>query len=58
MEHETRVTAEAYRRAMRSFATGVVVVAVQNLKLVHGMTANALMSVSVDLNFRSFQACT
>ncbi|WKA59246.1 flavin reductase family protein [Planococcus shenhongbingii] len=37
-----------FRKAMGKFATGVTVIATENQEGVHGMTANAFMSVSLD----------
>jgi flavin reductase (DIM6/NTAB) family NADH-FMN oxidoreductase RutF len=42
------VTQEQFRRAMAAFATGVTVITIDNLGEVHGMTANAFTSVSLD----------
>jgi flavin reductase (DIM6/NTAB) family NADH-FMN oxidoreductase RutF len=39
---------EQFRRAMASFGTGVTVITVDNNGEVHGMTANAFTSVSLD----------
>jgi flavin reductase (DIM6/NTAB) family NADH-FMN oxidoreductase RutF len=39
---------EAFRSAMRCFATGVTIVTVDDQGQVHGMTANAFTSVSLD----------
>ncbi|MBV9340640.1 MAG: flavin reductase family protein [Acidobacteria bacterium] len=41
-------TQEAFRNAMRCFATGVTIVTVDDRGQVHGMTANAFTSVSLD----------
>ena len=41
-------TQEQFRRAMASFATGVTVITVDNAGEVHGMTANAFTSVSLE----------
>ena len=40
--------AEAFRKALGHFATGVTVVTVDDGAQVHGMTANAFTSVSLD----------
>jgi len=42
------VTQEEFRKAMGSFATGVTVITVDSEGEVHGMTANAFTSVSLD----------
>jgi flavin reductase (DIM6/NTAB) family NADH-FMN oxidoreductase RutF len=42
------VTPEQFRRTMASFATGVTVITVDDNGQVHGMTANAFTSVSLD----------
>jgi len=42
------VTPTEFRQAMGSFATGVTVITVDNDGEVHGMTANAFASVSLD----------
>lgn len=42
------VTQAEFRRAMGSFATGVTVITVDHEGEVHGMTANAFTSVSLD----------
>lgn len=42
------VTAEAFRRTLASFATGVTVVTTAVEGVLHGMTANAFTSVSLD----------
>src|SRR6202795_2436001 len=42
------VTQEEFRRALGSFATGVTVITVDYEGEVHGMTANAFSSVSLD----------
>ncbi|MFC2948058.1 flavin reductase family protein [Virgibacillus sediminis] len=39
-----------FRNAMGSFATGVTVIATENAGNIHGMTANAFMSQSLDPN--------
>jgi flavin reductase (DIM6/NTAB) family NADH-FMN oxidoreductase RutF len=39
---------EAFRNAMRFFATGVTIITVDDQGQVHGMTANAFTSVSLD----------
>ncbi|MCB0210229.1 MAG: flavin reductase family protein [Anaerolineae bacterium] len=44
----TSVTPRAYRDVMGLFATGVTVVAAQVEGKIHGMTANAITSVSLD----------
>jgi flavin reductase (DIM6/NTAB) family NADH-FMN oxidoreductase RutF len=41
-------TQEQFRRAMASFATGVTVITVDDHGRVHGMTANAFTSVSLE----------
>lgn len=41
-------TQEQFRRAMASFATGVTLVTLDDEGKVHGMTANAFASVSID----------
>jgi flavin reductase (DIM6/NTAB) family NADH-FMN oxidoreductase RutF len=41
-------TQEQFRRAMASFATGVTVITLDDNGRVHGMTANAFTSVSLD----------
>jgi flavin reductase (DIM6/NTAB) family NADH-FMN oxidoreductase RutF len=41
-------TQEQFRRAMAAFATGVTVITVDDNGRVHGMTANAFTSVSLD----------
>ena len=41
-------TQDQFRRAMAAFATGVTVVTVDDNGLVHGMTANAFTSVSLE----------
>ena len=47
-EEETKVDSRAFRNVMGLFATGVTVVATEVDGEVHGMTANALTSVSLD----------
>lgn len=47
-EEETRVTSRAFRTTMGLFATGVTVVATEVEGEVHGMTANAITSVSLE----------
>jgi len=42
------VTQSEFRKAMGSFATGVTVITVDHENEVHGMTANAFTSVSID----------
>jgi flavin reductase (DIM6/NTAB) family NADH-FMN oxidoreductase RutF len=42
------VSQEAFRQAMRCFATGVTLITVDDRGEVHGMTANAFASVSLD----------
>jgi len=42
------LTVDAFRQAMGSFATGVTVITVDQEGEVHGMTANAFTSVSLD----------
>ena len=42
------VTPAEFRKAMGSFATGVTVITVDDEGEVHGMTANAFASVSLD----------
>lgn len=42
------LTADEFRKAMGSFATGVTVITVDQEGEVHGMTANAFTSVSLD----------
>src|SRR6202023_2161519 len=42
------VTQAEFRKAMGSFATGVTVIPVEHEGKVHGMTANAFASVSLD----------
>lgn len=42
------ITQDEFRRAMGSFATGVTVITVDSEGEVHGMTANAFTSVSLD----------
>lgn len=42
------VTQEEFRKALGSFATGVTVITVDHEAEVHGMTANAFTSVSLD----------
>ncbi len=42
------VDADSFRRVMGVFATGVTVVAAQQGEEIHGMTANAIASVSLD----------
>ena len=37
-----------FRNAMSKFATGVTVITTEHEEQVHGMTANAFMSVSLD----------
>ena len=41
-------TQEQFRRAMASFATGITLVTLDDAGKVHGMTANAFASVSLD----------
>ena len=43
-----RVTQAEFRKALGSFATGVTVITVDHEGKVHGMTANAFTSVSLD----------
>src|SRR2546422_5017064 len=45
---EARVDSRAFRNALSRFATGVTVVTTAVADGVHGMTANAFMSVSLD----------
>lgn len=49
-ETATAVTSAAYRRTLALFPTGITVVAVHNALTaqIHGMTANAFMSVSLE----------
>lgn len=42
------LSAAEFRNAMSSFATGVTIITVENGGKVHGMTANAFASVSLD----------
>ncbi len=42
------VDADSFRRVMGAFTTGVTVVAAQHGEEIHGMTANAITSVSLD----------
>jgi flavin reductase len=46
--HEMNVTPAEFRRALGCFATGVTVITVDREGEVHGMTANAFTSVSLD----------
>jgi flavin reductase (DIM6/NTAB) family NADH-FMN oxidoreductase RutF len=47
MERPPAVDAQLFRRTLGRFATGVCVVTVAHQEHVHGMTANAFMSVSL-----------
>jgi flavin reductase (DIM6/NTAB) family NADH-FMN oxidoreductase RutF len=42
------IDGKQFRQALGTFATGVTVIAVQDDQTVHGMTANAVSSVSLD----------
>jgi 3-hydroxy-9,10-secoandrosta-1,3,5(10)-triene-9,17-dione monooxygenase reductase component len=48
MDAAAAVDPAAFRRAMGQFATGVTVITVQHGAHIHGMTANAFSSVSLD----------
>lgn len=37
-----------FRRAMANFTTGITVVTTENNREIHGMTANAFMSISLE----------
>lgn len=48
MEHRTAIEAQKFRKTLSRFATGVTVITVAHGEHVHGMTANAFMSVSLN----------
>lgn len=48
MQQETAIDPKAFRSAMGRFATGVTVITTRVGDQVHGMTANAFMSVSLE----------
>lgn len=48
MSDQPSVSPETFKRAMSQFATGVTVVMVQRGEVMHGMTANAFTSLSID----------
>jgi 3-hydroxy-9,10-secoandrosta-1,3,5(10)-triene-9,17-dione monooxygenase reductase component len=48
MSAQAPIDPAAFRRAMGQFATGVTVITVQHGDHIHGMTANAFSSVSLD----------
>lgn len=48
MKGEVKMDDRLFRNAMSKFATGVTVIATETNGKVHGMTANAFMSVSLD----------
>lgn len=47
MEQYPAIDAQLFRRTLSRFATGVTVITVAHQERVHGMTANAFMSVSL-----------
>src|SRR5258708_5600205 len=47
MEKRPVIEAQQFRKALSRFATGVTVITVAHQEHVHGMTANAFMSVSL-----------
>jgi flavin reductase (DIM6/NTAB) family NADH-FMN oxidoreductase RutF len=47
MEHSSAIDDQLFRRTLGRFATGVSVITVAHQDHVHGMTANAFMSVSL-----------
>src|SRR5690348_93235 len=48
MEKSPAIDAQLFRRTLSRFATGVTVITVPHGEHVHGMTANAFMSVSLN----------
>ena len=48
MTEPTPVDSKQFRQVMRKFATGVTVLTVRDGERIHGMTANAFTSVSLD----------
>lgn len=48
MDQRSAIPAQAFRKALSRFATGVTVITVAHGEQVHGMTANAFMSVSLN----------
>jgi flavin reductase (DIM6/NTAB) family NADH-FMN oxidoreductase RutF len=48
MEQHSAIDAQLFRRTLSRFATGVTVITVAHQEHVHGMTANAFMSVSLN----------
>jgi len=48
MSAAAAIDPRAFRRVMGQFATGVTVITLQHGELIHGMTANAVSSVSLD----------
>lgn len=48
MEPRSAIDAQLFRRTLSRFATGVTVITVAHQEHVHGMTANAFMSVSLN----------
>ncbi len=48
MEQHAAIDAQLFRKTLSRFATGVTVITVLHQEQVHGMTANAFMSVSLN----------